>query len=87
MRLLKFGWPAVVAVLSLAAYEDLFRYDASGDRTFASDGVTDPNPSLGTGRIALDVIGSDAIPEPRTFLLVGAALVGLGLLKQRSNKP
>jgi len=114
--------------------EDLFRYDASGNRTFASgasctglpnayfsiNGTTDlaqfnnacnggdfgdwavvpgspkvqdwaaisgTSPTLGPELIALDVIGYNAIPEPGTFLLVGAALVGLGLLRQRSNKP
>jgi hypothetical protein len=114
--------------------EDLFRFDASGNRTFASgasctglpnaffsiNGAVDlaqfnnacnggdfgdwavvgspkvqdfaaisgSNPSLGPELIALDVIGYDsAVPEPATFLLVGAALVGAGLLKRRSNKP
>jgi hypothetical protein len=99
VKLLKFGWPAVLAILSLPAHGTSFFIRPMIQSSIASDPAAvvidsaeglgsvdlstpdDTMPRLGPESIAL-LIRYDSVPEPGTFLLVGAALVGVGLLKR-----
>ncbi|MBM4136959.1 MAG: PEP-CTERM sorting domain-containing protein [Nitrospira sp.] len=62
-----------------------------GDQTFDSglafDGITVGGDPIGCGQPGLPPCGDGGvIPEPSTFLLLGAGLVGVGLLRKRFKK-
>ena len=87
-KVIETGDPLFGSTVANVAFHTNLNFSASNDGGLNDNGALAFWASLTDGRqvVVVATPESAAVPEPSTFLLIGAGLAGLGVLKKKSRK-